>query len=235
MISGFSIRVLSGLSQIAKPWRRQRSSAWLLLVCVLLSACEKPALPAEDSADYKATVLAFFSSIASIQSGEDIGAEENLLRVTALAPGEPAAWYNLGLLSLRQNKFDEARERLLKANALAPENPDILRLLGIMEVTQGNMTAGLGYLDEAVAQNPSDYKARFALAQEYARTGEPAQLADAAAIYSSLADELPENLVVQVEKSRLAAQLGDLDDLREAAGVLEGYAPEWSPEIREPY
>ncbi len=236
MISGFSTRVRSVLLQIVQPWRGQRASVLLLVATgLLLSACEKPALPATDSAEYQGAVTAFFSSIASIQSGEDIGAEENLLRVTNLAPGEPAAWYNLGLLSLRQNKFDEARERLLKANTLAPENADILRLLGIMEVTQGNMEAGLDYLRQAVTQNPGDYKARFALAQEFVRSGDPAQLLEAAAIYNQLADELPHNLVVLVEKGRLAAQLGNLNELREAADLLDGYAGNWSAEIREPY
>ncbi len=205
------------------------------LLFLVLSACQKPALPDTSSSEYKEAVTAFYSSIASIQSGEDVGAEANLTRVAELAPGEPAVWYNLGLLSLRQNQFDVAGERLRNALTLAPENSDILRLLGVMELTLGNTSEGMRYLDQAIAQNPSDFKARFALAQEQARSGEPAKLTSAALLYESLTNDLPENLVVQLEKARLASQTGDIEALSAATDVLGRFAPDWSEDIQEPF
>lgn len=207
----------------------------LLASVVLWSGCERPALPDPASADYRETVTAFYKSIASIQSGEDVGAEANLLRVTELAPGEPAAWYNLGLLSLRQNQFESGDERLQRALALAPENSDILRLLGVMEITQGNADAGVAYLTRALAQRPDDHKARFALVQEYIRSGEPARLEEAAALLEQLAAALPDNLVLQLEKAMLAAQRSDFDALEEVTDVLEGVAETWEAPIQEPY
>ncbi|MFK7843694.1 MAG: FG-GAP-like repeat-containing protein [Rhodothermales bacterium] len=209
--------------------------ALLLSLSLLLAACEKPALPDTSSAAYKEAVKAFFSSTASIQSGEDVGAENNLIRVAELAPGEPAAWYNLALLSLRQNDFDTAGERLAKAIALAPDNGEILRLLGVMEITMGNTAEGIAHLNQSVLSNPADYKARYALAQERVRSGDPAQLEAAAELYAALANDLPENLVVQLEKARLAAQRNDTVSLQEATEVLGNYAPEWSEDIQEPF
>lgn len=206
-----------------------------ILTVLLLAACSTSPLPEVNSPDYREAVTSFYSSVASVQSGEDVGAEGNLMRVAELAPGEPAVWYNLGLLSLRQNKFDEGRERLLQAEMLAPENNEILRLIGIMEITQGNINEGIGYLEKSAAQEPLDYKSRFALAQELIRTGEPAQLSRAAELYEQLASDLPENLVVQLEKARLAAQIGNTDAVKEASDVLEVYASEWDEEIQEPF
>ncbi len=213
--------------------RRLIAGCVVLLMC--LSACEKPSLPDVNSADYKEAVTSFFSSIASIQSGEDVGAEANLLRVADLAPGEPAVWYNLGLLSLRQNEFDVAKERLETARSLVPENNDVLRLIGIMELTQGNTALGMDLLNQAVASEPADYKSQFALAQELVRSGDPAQFERAAAIYNQMAEALPENLVVQLEKARLASQMADFTALGAATNILADYAPEWSDEIQEPF
>ena len=61
-------------------------------------------------------------------------AESEFVRVTELAPGEPAAWANLGLLALRQREFDMAVQRLERAGSLAPENSQIKTLMGLLEV-----------------------------------------------------------------------------------------------------
>ena len=151
----------------------------LFLAALIFSACSTPDLPNTNSSTYQEVITAFYSSVASIQSGEDAGAQDNLLKVVELAPGEPAAWYNLALIALRQNDFVQGEERLLQAELLAPENGEIQRLLGAMELAKGNMDEGIAALRKAVELNADDVKAKFALAQELGRTGEPAAMQEA--------------------------------------------------------
>jgi Flp pilus assembly protein TadD len=79
-------------------------------------------LPDASSKTYRDAVSAFQISLAAIQVGAEVVAEEQLLRVTALVPQEPAAWANLGLLALRRGTFGVAADRLQRARTLAPEN-----------------------------------------------------------------------------------------------------------------
>jgi len=84
-----------------------------LLISMLTAACSRGGqLPDKASQEYRDAVRAFYVGLAALQAGEETRAEEGLTRVTQLAPGEPAAWANLGLLSIKQREFDAAAERL---------------------------------------------------------------------------------------------------------------------------
>ena len=207
-----------------------------LAACMVygLSGCARPELPQSDSEAYQQVVTAFFSSVASIQSGEDAGAETNLQRVVDLAPGEPAAWYNLGLLALRQNNFELGRERLNKALALAPDESMVHRLIGVMELSIGNVETGVESLRRAIDLDSTDVKAWYALAQQLGNSGEPAQVQEALRIFETLTALLPENLAVLVEKARLSAQYNDVGLLPSAVNELDALAGNWDEEIREP-
>src|ERR671915_600126 len=122
-------------------------------------------LPDPSSQAYRDAVAAFHTSLAAIQAGVEVVAEEKLLRVTELVPGEPAAWANLGLLALRRTTFDVAAERLQKARTLAPENSQIQVLSGLFESMQGRTEQARAYLERAVALDPHNLKAAYALAQ----------------------------------------------------------------------
>ena len=58
-------------------------------------------LPAPGSAAYEETTRRFYHGLASLQVGLLDDAKHELTRATELAPGEPAAWANLGLAHLR--------------------------------------------------------------------------------------------------------------------------------------
>ena len=220
------------MAQLHPCFRLPVGSLFALLFFV---SCSTPDLPDTNSSTYQEVVTSFYSSVASIQSGEDAGAQDNLLEVVELAPGEPAAWYNLALIALRQNDFVQGEERLLQAALLAPENGEIQRLLGAMELAKGNMDEGIAALRKAVALNEQDIKALFALAQELGRTGEPAAIVEALTIYDQLQAVLPENLVVLIEQSRLAAQQGDFAVLSPAIEALAPLSEAWAEEVVAPY
>ena len=79
-----------------------------LLVCCFLGCRKGPGLPDPSSAVYQEVVADFYSGIAGIQAGNNRIAEEKLVDVTKLAPDEPAAWVNLGVLALREYRNEEA-------------------------------------------------------------------------------------------------------------------------------
>src|SRR6185503_13519876 len=111
-----------------------------LLISMLTAACSRGGhLPDKSSQEYRDAVRAFYVGLAALQAGEETRAEEGLTRVTQLAPGEPAAWANLGLLSIKQREFDAAAERLEKARKLAPENSRIILAQATLASSRGDL------------------------------------------------------------------------------------------------
>ena len=205
----------------------------ILVICTALIGCAAPDLPEPGSNEYREAVTAFYAAVASVQSGQDAGVEEKLQTVARLAPAEPASWYNLALLALRQNQFDLAGERLQKALELAPQHTEVLRLFGVMEITRGNSEAGLAYLRSARAHQ-DDIKATYALAQELQRADTPEARSEAAALLDSLSVMLPENVVVLIERIRLAAQREDSRTIATAFEALSAFSEDWPTETGEP-
>src|SRR5580704_4520340 len=98
----------------------------LLLATIFGSSCSRHAgLPTADAPQYRELVTAFYVGVAALQSGDDTRAEEKLRLSTKLAPGEPASWADLGLLSARQQDFDAAYTNVDHARSLMPENSSI--------------------------------------------------------------------------------------------------------------
>src|SRR5262245_19951647 len=101
---------------------------FIVLYSTSFSACRSgDRLPDPSSKTYREAVAAFHTGLAALQAGVEVVAEEQMQRVAALVPQEPAAWANLGLLALRRTAFDLAAARLQKARTLAPESSQIDR------------------------------------------------------------------------------------------------------------
>jgi len=208
--------------------------ALAILAASGFSACNRGGgLPDKSSGEYQRAVSAFYVGLAAMQTGEDSRAEENLKKVTDLAPGEPAAWADLGLLALRQKELELAAERLERARALAPDNSDVEILLGLLESNRGNLTASTAHLRRAVELNPRDLKARYFLAQEIERQGGDDAESEAQRLHEEILSIEPGNLSVQLEVTRLAAKRGDGSALRKMVEALEGRSGAWPPEARE--
>src|SRR5580698_9451306 len=90
-------------------------------LCVVVS-CSRAALPKVGSTEYANVVSAFYVGLAGLQTGEDTRAREKLTLATQLAPGEPASWADLALLTARQQDFEKAAQYGETARSLAPEN-----------------------------------------------------------------------------------------------------------------
>jgi len=219
------------------PWLvMHRLTVLACMICVgaSLDACrsgeEQPEL---SSQTYRDAVAAFHTSLAAIQAGVEVIAEEKLLRVTELVPQEPAAWANLGLLALRRTAFDLAGERLQKARELASENSQIQVLSGLFENMQGRVEAAKAYLQRAVALAPDNLKALYALAQLVEQQGGAQSTVEAQRLLTQLLETQPDNLAVLLELARVTAKRGDVATLRNITARLEGYATVWAPVAQE--
>ncbi|MEZ4700933.1 MAG: FG-GAP-like repeat-containing protein [Rhodothermales bacterium] len=204
-----------------------------LILFLFLAGCQAPDLPEPGSDAYRETVTAFYKSIASVQSGEGAGAETNLRRAAERAPGEPALWYNLGLLALRSNNFDEGRQLLEKARTLAPENSRIVLLLGVLASNEAEADSAMARFREAIALDPGNDKARYALVQEIQRLGNPSLDAEAAQQLEAILVRHPANQAVLIERLRIAAAREDADAAERMLATLAGLSGRWPAEATQ--
>ena len=206
----------------------------LIVLLLTFAACERNAgLPKPDSKEYRDLVTAFYVGLAGLQTGEDVRAKEKLTRATEIAPGEPAAWANLGLLAVRQQEFDTAYEKVEKARTLAPDNSQIEALLGLIESKRGRLPEATAHLKKAVELDPKNLRALYALAQETERQGAETSDAEAQALLQKILEAQPDNLAVLLDVTRLAAKRGDGETLKKTVAKLAEKSPSWPDEARQ--
>jgi Tfp pilus assembly protein PilF len=210
------------------------SPASALFLAAFLSACSRHAgLPDPKSQQYRDVVSAFSVGLAALQSGDDIRAQDKLHLSTQLAPGEPASWANLGLLSARQQDFDAAFNNVERARSLMPENSQVEALLGSIEDRRGKLAEAIAHLQKAVQLDPKNVKAQFSLAEETEREAKPSSDASAEKLFQKLLGERPDNVAVLLEVARLAAKTGDGATLQSATGKLSQASASWPAEAKE--
>jgi len=208
-------------------------AAPLLAAFVYSSACRHSGLPGKESPQYGEVVTAFSVGVAALQSGDDVRAQEKLHLAARIAPGEPASWADLGLLSARQQNFDAAFESVERARQLAPNDSAIEALLGTIEDRRGKLPEAIAHLRRAVQLDPQNAKAQFSLAEETEREGKPTSDTDAEKLFAKLLDRHPDNVAVLLEVARLAAKTGDGGALASCVGKLAQASAGWPAEVRE--
>ncbi|HEX8291195.1 MAG TPA: FG-GAP-like repeat-containing protein, partial [Pyrinomonadaceae bacterium] len=216
--------------------RRGRAPALLLVASLVASAgsaaCRRADLPEKNSPQYLNAVRAFYVGLSALQVGDDVRAEEKLKEATALAPDEPASWADLGLLYMRQRRFDEAATSLEKARQLAPENATLYVLLGQLESGRGNYAAAVKQFRRASELDPRNLKALYALSREVGREGESGEAEELGLLQKILGVE-PRNLSVRLDAARLAAKRGEAELFGRLMGGFTEESAAWPPEARE--
>lgn len=204
-----------------------------LVAALAAAACgPKGSLPQPGSDAYREVVGAFYAGLAAMEVGADAHAEKELLRATELAPGEPAAWADLGLLALRRNELDLAGERLERAHRLAPASSRMEALLAALASQRGEPEAARTHLRRAIALDSTNVRAMFALATELEQGDSDVDLEQAAAWLERILSLSPGNTAVEVEAARLAARRGDADRLRATMERLRGASSGWPSAAR---
>jgi Tfp pilus assembly protein PilF len=201
---------------------------------LVLAGCHsKNKLPDKSSKAYAGFVSAFYTGLGALQVGDDVRAEKELSRTTEIAPGEPAAWANWGVLELRQRNFDSAAPKLERARSLAPRNDHIFYLLGLLETGKGHSTEAIANFRKAAEINPNNLIAKYQLAEEIERRGDPNSDADFQKLIEQILDAQPNNLAALLEFSRVAAKLGDVTSLKGAINRLQSQSQEWPSEVQQ--
>ncbi len=202
-------------------------------ILVLLPCCRTGDAPSPGSEAYAEAVSAFYTGLAALQVGQDRHAEEQLLLVTEHAPGEAAAWANLGVLAMRRNELDLADERLERARSLAPDQSNIFYLSGLLEEARGNSDAAIEYFQRAADLDSANVKARYALAEQIDQRGDAESEEEVLRLLDSILEIQPNHLAVMVERAQRAATSGDADGAQDIVDRLQEFAAGWSDETRE--
>src|SRR5690606_14152685 len=192
-------------------------------------------LPDTDSEAYRTAVTAFYQAVAAVQAGEEVGAREGFERVTEVAPAEPAAWANLGLLSLRRNDFDASNRALNRARNLAPENAHIEVLLGHQAAARGDYAGAASHYERAFQLDSTNVKAAYALAQELEREASAPALQRAFEIALDLSGRHPENLALAIEAARLSIRTENAAALQETLDLLTQRSAHWPEDVRQQF
>lgn len=217
-------------------WRRLAVLVLLILVgfgAGLYVRRGSDELPDPSSKTYRDAVAAFHTGLAAILVGAEVIAEEKLLRVAQLVPQEPAAWANLGLLALRRMDFDLADERMQKARALAPDSGQVQALSGLLEGLRGRLESARTYLQQAVALDPHNLKAAYALAQLIEQQGGEQSLAEVQHTLTRLLEIQPDNQAVWLELARVAAKRGDMETSLQMIARLQEHTSGWPSVAQE--
>ncbi len=196
-----------------------------------LSGCpDRPPVPR--SADYDATVRAFYTGLIAFQVGDDVRADSELTRASKLAPEEPAVWANLGLFRMRQGNMSEATTALEKARTLAPQNSPISLLYGLLMSRQGQFDQAITSFRRAVETDPSNMYAMYALAQIVERQGGATADQEFQRQMEAILIAKPDNLLALLESARVAARGGDAALLKKRLGSVASPSRKWPPEVQ---
>ena len=192
-------------------------------------------LPAVGSQAYEQTTSSFYRGLAQLQVGLLDDAKREFSKAAALAPGEPAAWANLGVAHLRLGEFDAASEPIARAAALLPGSSDLSLLQGRLETSRGQLEPGIAHLRRAVDLDRAGLRARYALAEEVERAGGPGADAEAQQLFEQILQRRPDNLAALLERARLSAKRGDTAALRESTMRLDAVSAGWPAPAQEQF
>ncbi|BBM69745.1 CRTAC1 family protein [Rhodothermus marinus] len=204
-----------------------------ILLMLGAAACRRaPSVPEPGTDAYQETVTAFYTGLAALQAGEDRGARTLLERVTELAPGEPAAWANLGLLALRRNDLEAARRYLNEAARLAPESARIQVLLARLALAEEQPETARRHLLAALQHDPADLEAAYLLFQLLETHPTPGDTLTADTVLARMLRHRPDNQALWLERLRRAVATQDARTLQETIAHLQTLIDTWPDEAR---
>ena len=206
----------------------------LAAVALLAMGCHSGGkLPDPSSKAYADEVSAFYVGLAALQVGDDVRAQSRLEQATQIAPGEPAAWANWGILALRQRNFDPAAERLNRARQLAPQNGQMYYLLGLLGSARGDSQQAIINLRKAVSLDPTNLRASYALALEVERQGAAGSEEEFQKLIQQILAAQPNNLAALLELSRISAKRGDSVTLHATIQRIAVQSATWPADVKQ--
>ncbi len=200
-----------------------RRQCALSAILIGIAGCNRtPSVPA---ASYEEQATAFTVGTIALEAGDNKQRDRvYLTKLTQIAPEEPAGWANLGLLELRQNNLQAAAADMNKANAIAPNNAGIEKMLALLADRQGDLAGSIAHGKQAVNLDPTDLRAKYALAQELSRQNTPDGDAAYQAELQAIIDQTPYNLAAELELAVISSKRGDKLALQKAITLIGSHA-----------
>ena len=205
----------------------------LAIMALLLNGCHSSGLPKASSKAYERFISAFYVGLSALQVGNDTLADSSLEQATQIAPGEPAAWADWGILALRQRNFDSATERFNRAVKLIPQNSRIYFLLGLLNSARGDSQAAIDYYRKSVNLDGKDPRAIYALALAIERQGGAGSEDEFQDLIEQILAIRSDNLAALVELCRISAKRGDWPTLHSAIQRIVAQSSAWPPDVKQ--
>lgn len=109
----------------------------------------------------------FADAVAAQRAGELANARRLYDSVLVLAPNDPDALNNQGVVLLSQRELSHAMELLRRAAVIAPRKADVWNNIGSVYREQGRKDDAIGAFRQALSLDPNHAGAKIGLAQEY--------------------------------------------------------------------
>ena len=201
----------------------------------LIMGCppSQPPPPKPGTPDYSKVISLFYKSLAALDAGDTENGPKMLLEFTKIAPFEPAAHANYGLLLLRNSQLDKAAESIKKAQELAPDDVQILMIQALLEKRQGKSQECIDHLKIIVSKDPRNLKAAYGLYEELERLGGPNADKQALPALQAITKDSPDNLFAELEQVRLATKMNDKPNFDAAFTILAKQSTAWRPRWKE--
>jgi len=148
-------------------------------------------------------------------------AENEFLKLIALAPKEANGYANLGLVYLSMGRYDKAEQSLLKALDITPGDPDIRMNLATVYKYTNNDGKFVEELEKTIEADPDHVQSIYRLAEFYSGTGDPATMQKREAYLNQVLEIAPANIVPRLNLIEL---LLNMDKGAEALWQLEEVA-----------
>ncbi len=206
----------------------------LAAFCLLFTGCRSHSgLPAPASKAYRQFVSSFYVGLSALQVGNDVLADSSLQKAAQIAPGEPAAWADWGILALRERNFQPASDRFRRALKIAPKNSHIYFLQGLLGSAQGDTQQAIENYRKAVELDPENLHAVYALALAIERQGGAGSEEQFEKLMEQILSVQPNNLAALLELSRVTAKLGEVTVLRSAVQRIAAQGAHWPPDAKQ--
>jgi Flp pilus assembly protein TadD len=148
-----------------------------MTVCCLLLVCNGR-IRAQDRTREEDVKAAYVAGEEATRAGDLGAAETDFLRVLKLVPQDVGARVNLGVVYLREEKWDLALNYLKQAEKLAPQVAGIRLNIGLAYYKRGEYETAILDLGAVLKQQPNSVQARRLLGLCYLFTTRYAEAAD---------------------------------------------------------
>jgi tetratricopeptide (TPR) repeat protein len=175
----------------------------VVLCCILLSGMRGFAQQAKPTgADSALVKQLFFTGLQDKLKENYAKSNLSFTQITAIDPGNAAAWYEIALLNFRVNMMVKAEEAIKKAVAIDQENPWFYKLLAELYKTTGNMERLIPVFDQLIRLSPEQQNYYYDRANALYISGKT----DAAlAAYDMLEKKFGSSLSLRRAKERISA------------------------------